>query len=389
MNGSLEEPPLEMTTDFGTGLSFERLASDGAARCGRLTLPRGSIETPAFMPVGTYATVKGVTPEELQALGAEIVLANTFHLWLRPGTEIVRLHGDLHNFMGWAGPILTDSGGFQVYSLGKLRRISEAGVEFRSPVDGARVFMGPEESMAVQHELGADIVMCFDECPAYPAEYAEVKRSMELSLRWAQRSKEAHGESPAALFGIVQGGVYPQLRSASLDGLLELDFAGYALGGLSVGEPSSERDAVLEHLEPRLPGDRPRYLMGVGRPEDLVECVRRGIDMFDCVMPTRNARNGFLFTSRGLLRLRNSRYRRDTSAVDHDCDCYTCRNYSRAYLSHLERSNEMLGSRLATIHNLHYYQDLMAGLRKAIRNRALNSFVEEFYAVREQKAPAL
>ncbi|WP_274521799.1 tRNA guanosine(34) transglycosylase Tgt [Halorhodospira halochloris] len=366
---------------------FELLANDGAARLGRVRLPSGTIETPAFMPVGTYGTVKGLTPEEVSGLGAEVILANTFHLWLRPGTEIIRQHGGLHSFMGWSGPILTDSGGFQVYSLGKLRRVSEAGVEFRSPVDGAKVFMGPEESLAVQRELGSDIVMIFDECPAYPAQWDEVKRSMELSLRWAQRSRDAHGESAAALFGIVQGGVYPQLRSASLAGLLDIGFDGYAIGGLSVGEPSAERDAVLEHLEPQLPAKQPRYLMGVGKPEDLVECVRRGIDMFDCVMPTRNARNGFLFTSQGLLRLRNSRYRQDTRAVDPACDCYTCRHFSRAYLSHLQRCNEMLGSRLATLHNLRYYQTLMAGLRAAIREGRLASFVDDFYTAREQKPP--
>ncbi|MFP4147580.1 MAG: tRNA guanosine(34) transglycosylase Tgt, partial [Halorhodospira sp.] len=271
-------------------MRFERLATDGAARRGRLHLGRGTIETPAFMPVGTYGTVKGMTPEELRAAGAEILLANTFHLWLRPGTEVVEFHGGLHGFMNWSGPILTDSGGFQVYSLGELRKVTEQGVDFRSPVDGARVFMGPEESIAVQRALGADVVMIFDECPPYPGERAEVQRSMELSLRWAERSRLAHGDSPAALFGIVQGGVYQDLRRASLEGLLSLGFDGYAIGGLSVGEPREERDAVLEHLEPRLPADRPRYLMGVGKPEDLVECVRRGVDMFDCVLPTRNAR---------------------------------------------------------------------------------------------------
>ncbi len=370
-------------------LRFERIASDGAARRGRLHLPRGSIETPAFMPVGTYGTVKGLTPEELRELGAEIILGNTFHLWLRPGTEVVRLHGDLHDFMNWQRPILTDSGGFQVYSLGELRKVTEEGVHFRSPVDGARVFMGPEESMAVQRELGSDIVMIFDECPPYPAERQAVQRSMELSLRWAARSRRAHGDNPAALVGIVQGGIYPELRRASLQGLMEIGFDGYAIGGLSVGEPREERDAVLEDLEPRLPADRPRYLMGVGKPEDLVECVRRGVDMFDCVIPTRNARNGFLFTSEGLVRLRNSRYRTDTTPVDPACDCYTCRNYSRAYLKHLERCNEMLGSRLATLHNLHYYQRLMAGLRAAIRDGALASFVDDFYARRGQRPPTL
>ncbi len=370
-------------------LQFQRLASDGAARRGRLTLPRGTIETPAFMPVGTYGTVKGMTPEELRELGAEIILGNTFHLWLRPGTEVVRLHGDLHGFMNWSGPILTDSGGFQVYSLGELRKVTEEGVHFRSPVDGARVFMGPEESMAVQRELGSDIVMIFDECPPYPAEREAVRRSMELSLRWAERSRDAHGSHWAALFGIVQGGIHPDLRRASLAGLQQIGFDGYAVGGLSVGEPRQERDAVLEALEPELPADQPRYLMGVGKPEDLVECVRRGIDLFDCVIPTRNARNGCLFTSEGLVKLRNSRYQRDTDPVDPNCDCYTCRHYSRAYLKHLERCNEMLGARLATVHNLHYYQALMAGLRAAIRDGRLAGFVDEFYARRGQRAPTV
>ena len=371
------------------GLRFERLAEDGAARRGRMHLPRGSVETPAFMPVGTYGTVKGVTPEELEAVGTRVVLGNTFHLWLRPGTEIIERHGGLHGFMGWDGPILTDSGGFQVYSLGRLRRVTEEGVHFRSPVNGDRVFMGPEESMAVQRALGSDIVMIFDECPAYPAERAEVRRSMELSLRWAERSRRAHGDHPSALFGIVQGGVHPDLRRASLEGLQGIGFDGYAVGGLSVGEPAAERDAVLEALEPQLPADRPRYLMGVGKPEDLVECVRRGMDLFDCVIPTRNARNGFLFTSTGLVRLRNSRYRTDTGPVDPECDCYTCRRYSRAYLKHLDRCGEMLGARLATLHNLRYYQRLMAGLREAIAEGELAGFVDAFYRRRGQTPPPL
>ncbi len=376
------------TTDTGA-LRFERLASDGAARRGRLRLPRGCIETPAFMPVGTYGTVKGLTPEELRETGAQVILGNTFHLWLRPGTEVIGCHGDLHDFMAWPGPILTDSGGFQVYSLGGLRRVTEAGVHFRSPVDGARVFMGPEESMAVQRALGSDIAMVFDECPPYPAERAEVQRAMELSLRWAERSRLAHGDSPAALFGIVQGGIHYDLRRASLAGLQQIGFDGYAIGGLSVGEPREERDAVLEGLAPYLPADRPRYLMGVGKPEDLVECVRRGVDLFDCVIPTRNARNGFLYTSQGLVRLRNSRYWTDTAPVDPACDCYTCRHYSRAYLKHLDRCGEMLGSRLATLHNLRYYQRLMAGLRAAICDGDLAAFVADFYARRGQTPPGL
>ncbi len=361
-------------------MEFELHARDGASRRGRLTFPRGSIETPAFMPVGTYGTVKAMTPEELEALGAEVILGNTFHLMLRPGTEVIAAHGDLHDFMQWQRPILTDSGGFQVYSLGALRKVREAGVTFRSPVDGARVFMGPEESMAVQRALGSDIVMIFDECTPYPATESQARRSMELSLRWAQRSREAHGDSAAALFGIVQGGMYHGLRRASLEGLTGIGFDGYAIGGLSVGEPEAERDAVLEHLEPRLPRDRPRYLMGVGRPQDIVESVRRGVDLFDCVMPTRNARNGYLFTSGGMLRIRNSRFTRDTRPVEPGCGCYTCRHYSRAYLRHLDRCNEILGKRLATIHNLHFYQALMARLRAAIAEGRFEAWAADFHA---------
>ncbi len=360
-------------------MAFQCLATDGPARRGRLTFPRGTIETPAFMPVGTYGTVKAMTPEEVSALGAEIILGNTFHLWLRPGTEVIAAHGDLHDFMQWQGPILTDSGGFQVYSLGKLRKIREEGVTFQSPVDGSRVFMGPEESMAVQRALGSDIVMIFDECTPYPATETEARHSMELSLRWAQRSRAAHGDNPAALFGIVQGGMYPALRRASLDGLREIGFEGYAIGGLAVGEPEEERNAVLEDLEPGLPADAPRYLMGVGRPQDIVEGVRRGVDMFDCVMPTRNARNGYLFTRGGMLRIRNSRFRRDPRPIEPDCRCPACRQYSRAYIKHLDRCNEILGKRLATIHNLFFYQQLMAELREAIAVGGLDAYVTGFY----------
>ncbi len=334
------------------------------------------------MPVGTYGTVKAMTPEELEGLGAQIILGNTFHLWLRPGTEIIRLHGDLHDFMHWERPILTDSGGFQVYSLGAMRKITEEGVHFRSPVDGSRVFMGPEESMAIQRDLGSDIVMIFDECTPYPVSEAEAERSMELSLRWAARSREAHGDNPAALFGIVQGGVFPELRARSLEGLMALGFDGYAVGGLSVGEPPEARWAILDFLADRLPADRPRYLMGVGTPEDIVEAVSRGIDMFDCVLPTRNARNGHLFTHEGVVRIRNAVHARDTGPVDPHCDCYTCRNYSRAYLRHLHRCNEILGARLATIHNLHYYQSLMADLRAAIAADAFETFRADFYRQR-------
>ncbi len=361
-------------------LTFHRLAEDGLARRGRLILPRGSIETPAFMPVGTYGTVKGLTPEELHTIGAEIILGNTFHLMLRPGTEIIEQLGGLQRFMHWDGPILTDSGGFQVFSLGELRKISEQGVHFRSPVDGSPVFLGPEESMAVQRALGSDIVMIFDECTAYPASDDEVRRSMELSLRWAARCNQAHGDNPAALFGIIQGGMSPAMRSASLAGLLEIGFDGYAVGGLSVGEPPAERLRVLDHLAGELPPEHPRYLMGVGKPTDIVEAVGRGIDLFDCVMPTRNARNGHLFVRGGVLRIRNARYKNDETPLDPGCRCYTCQHYSRAYLHHLERCNEILGARLNSIHNLTFYQDLMRGLREAIAGGRFQAFAARFSA---------
>ena len=361
--------------------------TDGAARRGRLTFARGTVETPAFMPVGTYGTVKAMTPEELEGVGAEIILGNTFHLWLRPGTDVIRAHGDLHDFTHWERPILTDSGGFQVYSLGEMRKITEQGVHFRSPVDGARVFMGPEESIQIQRELGSDIVMIFDECTPYPATADEARASMELSLRWAQRSRAAHAGNPNALFGIVQGGVFENLRARSLDGLQEIGFDGYAVGGLSVGEPPEDRWRVLDFLAGRLPADRPRYLMGVGTPEDIVEAVRRGTDMFDCVMPTRNARNGHLFTHDGVVRIRNAVHESDTAPLDADCDCYTCRHYSRAYLRHLMRCNEILGARLNTIHNLFYYQTLMRDIRAAVDGGGFSAFREEFYARRGLPVP--
>ncbi|MEC9413321.1 MAG: tRNA guanosine(34) transglycosylase Tgt [Pseudomonadota bacterium] len=364
-------------------MKFDLLAQDGFARRGRLTFERGTIETPAFMPVGTYGSVKSMTPEEVKATGAEIILGNTFHLMLRPGTEIISAHGDLHDFMQWQGPILTDSGGFQVFSLGELRKITEQGVHFSSPVNGSKVFLGPEESMAVQRALGSDIVMIFDECTPYPADVDTAAKSMELSLRWAKRSKEAHGDNPSALFGIVQGGMHEQLRQISLDGLMEIGFDGYAIGGLSVGEPKEDMLRILDFLAPVMPQDKPHYLMGVGRPEDLVEGVMRGVDMFDCVMPTRNARNGHLFVHQGVIKIRNSRFKSDTKPLDPYCDCYTCQNYSRAYLHHLDKTGEMLGPRLNTIHNLHYYQTLMSGLRQAIENNTLTQFREEFYALRE------
>jgi len=363
-------------------MDFDLLAQDGLARRGRLTFDRGTIETPAFMPVGTYGSVKSMTPEEVADTGAEIVLGNTFHLMLRPGTEVINAHGDLHDFMRWQGPILTDSGGFQVFSLGDLRKITEQGVEFRSPINGDKVFLGPEESMQVQRELGSDIVMIFDECTPYPADERTAEKSMQLSLRWAQRSKDAHGDNPSALFGIVQGGMHEHLRDISLKGLTEIDFDGYAIGGLSVGEPKEDMIRILDHLGPQLPQDKPHYLMGVGRPEDLVESVARGIDMFDCVMPTRNARNGHLFVHQGVIKIRNSKYKMDTGPLDPLCDCYTCKNYSRSYLNHLDRTGEMLGPRLNTIHNLHYYQTLMTGLRQAIETGTLEQFTREFYALR-------
>jgi len=359
---------------------FELNKVSKGARRGRLTFERGTIETPAFMPVGTYGTVKAMTPEELVGMGAEIILGNTFHLMLRPGTEIIRKHGDLHDFMHWQKPILTDSGGFQVYSLAKMRKISERGVLFNSPVDGRKIELTPEYSMRIQKELGSDIVMIFDECTPYPATEQEAQDSMQLSLRWAERCKAAHEGNSSALFGIVQGGMYEALRHASADGLRILDFDGYAIGGLSVGEPMEERNAVLDFTVAKLPGDKPRYLMGVGRPEDIIEAVRRGIDMFDCVIPTRHARTGFLYTSKGILKIRNSRYQDDIRPLDKNCQCYTCQNYSRSYLRHLDKCGEILGSRLNTIHNLYYYQQLMRDIRKAIEENRFDDFANSFYA---------
>lgn len=361
-------------------MKFTLHNTDGDARRGTVSFPRGDIQTPAFMPVGTYGTVKGVTPQQVRDSGAEILLGNTFHLMLRPGTEIIRRHGDLHDFMQWQRPILTDSGGFQVFSLGEMRKITEDGVTFRSPVDGAKVFLSPELSMQVQRELGSDIVMVFDECTPYPATPEQARTSMELSMRWAQRCREAHGDNPSALFGIIQGGMYPELRRESLQALTAIGFDGYAIGGLSVGEPKDEMLKVLDVIARHMPADRPRYLMGVGTPADLVEAVWRGIDMFDCVMPTRNARNGYLFTSAGLLRLRNARYRDDLAPVDENCDCYTCKNFTRSYLYHLDKCREMLGATLNTIHNLHYYQSLMRGLREAVETGTLAGFRKAFHA---------
>lgn len=347
-------------------MQFTLLSQDGAARRGRLSLLHGDVETPAFMPVGTYGTVKGMTPQDVAASGADILLGNTFHLWLRPGTEVIKGHGDLHDFMQWHKPILTDSGGFQVFSLAKLRKISEQGVHFRSPVDGSKVFLDPETSMQIQRDLGSDVVMVFDECTPYPADRATAGISMERSMRWARRCVDAHRDNPGALFGIVQGGVYPDLRIESVEQLLQIGFDGYAIGGLAVGEPKDERNAMLEVVNPLLPNNRPRYLMGVGKPVDFFDGVARGVDMFDCVIPTRNARNAFLYTSRGVVKLRNAKHRFDTRPVDENCDCPTCRQFSRSYLHHLSRCNEMLGARLNTVHNLHFFQKLMRGIRESI-----------------------
>ncbi len=370
-------------------MTYELINTDGKARRGRLTFERGTVETPAFMPVGTYGTVKGMKSEEVEATGAQIILGNTFHLMLRPGTDIIEQHGGLHGFMNWDKPILTDSGGFQVFSLGKMRKITEEGVRFSSPVNGEKIMLTPERSMEVQRSLNSDVVMIFDECTPYPATHKESKDSMELSLRWAQRSKDAHGDSPNALFGIVQGGMFEDLREVSINGLKAIDFDGYAIGGLSVGEPKADMIRILDHTAPLIPKNKPRYLMGVGKPEDLVEGVRRGIDMFDCVMPTRNARNGHLFVNTGVIKIRNASNKTDTGPLDPTCDCYTCKNYSRAYLHHLDKCKEILGSQLNTLHNLYFYQKVMQGLRDAIEQGKLDAFVEEFYALRGLPVPPL
>ena len=366
-------------------MKFERDSNDGQARRGRLTFPRGTVETPAFMPVGTYGTVKGMLPRDIKEIGAEIILGNTFHLWLRPGTEVVKQHGKdnngtLHDFMGWDKPILTDSGGFQVFSLGALRKITEQGVSFKSPIDGSKVFLDPETSMRVQRDLGSDIVMIFDECTPFPATHQEAEDSMALSLRWAKRSKAAHGDNPSALFGIVQGGMYEDLRRQSMAGLAEIGFDGYAIGGLSVGEPKQDMMNVLDTVTPEMPEDKPRYLMGVGTPQDILEAVMRGVDMFDCVMPTRHARNAHLFTSRGVVKLRNAKHKNSNEPLDPNCDCYTCKNFSRGYLHHLDKCKEMLGGQLNTIHNLHYYQQHMKNIREAIEENRLAEYATEFYA---------
>ena len=364
-------------------LKFDLLKKSGQARRARLSFPRGTIETPAFMPVGTYGTVKAMKPEEIVELGAEIILGNTFHLMLRPGTEIIKAHGDLHDFMNWKKPILTDSGGFQVFSLAKMRKITEEGVHFSSPVNGDKIFLSPEVSMQVQKDLGSDIVMIFDECTPHPATFEEARDSMQLSRRWAKRSKDAHADNPSALFGIVQGGMYNDLRTESVEGLKEIGFDGYAIGGLSVGESADERHSVLDHTTPLLPENSPRYLMGVGKPEDIVEAVKRGVDMFDCVIPTRNARNGYIFTQHGTIKIRNKKYEKDTRPLDENCGCYTCKNYSRSYLRHLDKCHEILGAELNTIHNLYYYQQLMREIRSALEDDRFDEYVKDFYALRE------
>lgn len=359
-------------------MKFTLHTTSGAARRGTLELIHGKIETPVFMPVGTYGSVKAMSPHELHDIGAQIVLGNTFHLWLRPGLEVIEAHGGLHGFMGWEKPILTDSGGFQVFSLGALRKITEQGVKFQSPVNGDKLFLTPEESMRIQRVLNSDVVMIFDECTPYPATREEAAHSMRLSLRWAERSKRAHEGNPNALFGIVQGGMYENLRDESLAGLGQIGFDGFAIGGLSVGEPKEDMERILSHTAPQLPVDKPRYLMGVGTPEDLVYAVSKGVDMFDCVMPTRNARNGWLFTRFGDIKIRNAKYKLDTKPLDETCGCYTCQHFSRGYLHHLQRVNEILGARLNTIHNLYYYQQLMRDIRAAIDLNRYAEFIEQF-----------
>lgn len=370
-------------------MKFQLHNQDGLARRSTIEFPRGEIQTPIFMPVGTSATVKAVTPKELEEVGAQIVLGNTFHLMLQPGTDVIEAHGDLHDFMQWQKPILTDSGGFQVWSLAELRKISEKGVTFRSPIDGSKKFLGPEEAIEIQRKLGSDIVMIFDECTPYPATEQQVRESMELSLRWAERSKVAHGDSKSALFGIIQGGMFEHLRDESLAGLKNIGFDGYAIGGLSVGEPKEDMYRILKHLTPKMPADKPRYLMGVGTPEDLITAIHYGVDMFDCVLPTRNARNGWLYTQTGVVKIRNAKYEFDTRPIDESCECSTCKQFSRSYIKHLLKKNEILGARLATIHNLHFFLNLMEKAREAIQNNTFDEFRGNFFEQRGQPDPTV
>ena len=360
-------------------MEFKVSKQDGQARLGQLNFARGVVDTPAFMPVGTYGTVKAMTPEEIRSLGAQIILGNTFHLMLRPGMQVIEKFQGLHDFMNWQGPILTDSGGYQVFSLADMRKLTEEGVTFQSPIDGAKVFLSPEIAIQIQQTLNSDIIMVLDECTAHPATHEQAKASMGLSMRWAERCKQAHGSHHAALFGIVQGGMHADLRKQSAKKVVEIGFDGYAIGGLSVGEQSQEREQMLDATLPHLPVDAPRYLMGVGKPEDIVEAVSRGVDMFDCVIPTRNARTGFLYTRHGVLKIRNSRFNDDMRPIDENCECYTCQHYSRAYLRHLDKCGEILGLRLNTLHNLHFYQVLMQELRQAIGEGGLKAYIEEFY----------
>ena len=358
-------------------LEFSVLATSGQARRGRLKLAHGVIQTPAFMPVGTYGAIKGMRPQQVEDSGADVILGNTFHLWLRPGLDVIQAHGGLHRFVGWNKPILTDSGGFQVFSLGEIRKISEEGATHRPPIDGAKCFLTPEESMRIQRVLNSDIVMAFDECTPHPATHSEAQISMRLSMRWAQRSQEAHRGNPNALFGIIQGGMYEDLRGESIEKLVALNFDGYAIGGLSVGEPKADMQRIMSFTTPRMPEDKPRYLMGVGTPTDLVNAVSAGVDMFDCVLPTRNARNGWLYTSTGIVKLRNAQYRFDEMPLDENCSCYTCKHFSKSYLHHLQRIDEMLGAHLNTVHNLHFYQSLMKGMRSAIELDQLDAYVSD------------